>query len=78
MLGDPGIFVGVETADGLPTSVLAEPCRDPAESNSPAVFRGHGNLICLFAQVPNFASCASEGSCCVFLAPETRAAGTAS
>jgi len=59
MLGDPGMFVGVEIAAGLPTSVFAVPECDPAESKSSAVLRGHGNLICLFAHVPNLASCAS-------------------
>ncbi len=65
MLGDPGMFVGVEIAAGLPTSVFAVPECDPAESKSSAVLRGQGNLICLFAQVPNLASCASVAARCV-------------
>lgn len=47
VLGAFGILVGVEVAEGLPISVVAVPLRDPAESNSSAVLRGHGNLICL-------------------------------
>lgn len=65
VLGDPGMFVGVDIADGLPTSVLAVPDRDPAESKRSAVLRGHGNLICLLAQVPSLASWASVAPCCV-------------
>ena len=57
ILGDPGIFVGVDNAEGLPTSVFVVPWRDPAESKSAAVLCGQGNLICLFAQVPSLASC---------------------
>ena len=52
MVGDPGIFVGVETAEGLPASAATAPPCDATESNSWAVFRGHGNLICLCAHVP--------------------------
>ena len=47
VLGPFGILVGVDTAEGLPTSVDVVPLRDPAESNSSAVLRGQGNLICL-------------------------------
>lgn len=65
MLGDPGMFVGVEIAAGLPTSVFAVPECDPAESKSSAVLRAHGNLICLFAQVPNLVSCASVAALCL-------------
>lgn len=62
--GEPGICVGVEIAEGLPTSVFVVPDCDPAESNSSAVLWGHGNLICLFAQVPNLVPWTSEVSLC--------------